>query len=145
MVDVTAKPATHRVAIASGTVTTRADVLDKIIDGSLPKGDVLPVARVAGIQAAKRTSDLIPLCHPLSLSSVKIDFLADHVKNTITITAEVKALDRTGVEMEAMTAVSVAALTIYDTCKALQRDITLGPFVLLEKKGGKSGHYKRND
>ncbi len=145
MVDVSEKERTARRAVAQGRVALRPDVLDKILDGDIPKGDVLQVARIAGIQAAKKTSELIPLCHPLDITNIKIGFKAARGASEIVITAEVKALDRTGVEMEALTAATVAALTIYDMCKAVQRDIALGPFVLLEKEGGKSGRYKRKN
>jgi cyclic pyranopterin monophosphate synthase len=145
MVDVSSKDNTERRAAARGRVSLRPDVLDKILDGLIPKGDVLQVARIAGIQAAKKTSELIPLCHPLKITNIKIDFQADRGANEIIIIAVVKALDRTGVEMEALTAAAVAALTIYDMCKAVQRDISVGPFFLLEKEGGKSGHYKREE
>ena len=144
MVDVSGKDRTERRAAARGRVSLRPDVLDKILQGNIPKGDVLQVARVAGIQAAKKTSDLIPLCHPLAITGINIDFQAEPGGDSLTITAEVKALDRTGVEMEALTAAATAALTIYDMCKAAQRDITIGPFELLEKEGGKSGLYKRD-
>jgi cyclic pyranopterin monophosphate synthase len=143
MVDVSEKERTERRAVAAGIVTLKPETLAKILDGDLPKGDALQVARIAGIQAAKKTSELIPLCHPLAISGVKIDFKADRENNTIEITAEVRARDRTGVEMEALTAAAAAALTIYDMCKAVQRDISIGPFRLLEKEGGKSGRYKR--
>ncbi|MFA6449370.1 MAG: cyclic pyranopterin monophosphate synthase MoaC [bacterium] len=144
MVDVSDKNTTERRASAQGSVSLRPDVLDKILDGDIPKGDVFQVARIAAIQAAKKTSELIPLCHPLKITNVKIDFKADRGASEIVITAVVKALDRTGVEMEALTAAAVAALTIYDMCKAVQRDIVVGPFFLLEKEGGKSGHYKKD-
>lgn len=142
MVDVSDKERTARRAVAQGRVSLRPDVLDKILDGDIPKGDVLQVARIAAIQAAKKTADIIPPCHPLNITNIKIDFKTGRGASEIIITAEVKALDRTGVEMEALTAAAAAALTIYDMCKAVQRDIALGPFVLLEKEGGKSGRYK---
>lgn len=141
MVDVSAKDRTSRRAVAGGRVRLRPDVMDMVIEGTVPKGDVLQVARIAGIQAAKKTSELIPLCHPISLTDVKIFFEADRENSVIEIKAEARAMDRTGVEMEAITAATVAGLTIYDMCKAAQRDIEIGPFVLLEKEGGKSGHY----
>ncbi len=144
MVDVSAKERTARRAVVSGEVLLRPDVLAMIIEGNMPKGDVFQVARIAGIQAAKKTADLIPLCHPLSVTNITIEFSPVEDSGLIRITAEVRAMDRTGVEMEALTAASVAALTIYDMCKAVQRDIRVGPFVLEEKEGGKSGHYKRN-
>lgn len=141
MVDVSAKDRVGRRAVATGRAKMRTDVMDMIIEGRGPKGDVLQVARIAGIQAAKKTSDLIPLCHPLALTDVKITFDADRDSGVLDIRAEVRAMDRTGVEMEALTAATVAALTVYDMCKAVQKDIELGPFSLLEKEGGKSGHY----
>ncbi len=143
MVDVSDKERTARRAVARGKVALGPDLLSKILDGGGPKGDVLQVARIAAIQAAKRTHDLIPLCHPLRITNVKIDFIPDFVTGDIEISAEVKALDRTGVEMEALTAATVAALTVYDMCKALRKDIELGPFFLLEKEGGKSGKFKK--
>lgn len=145
MVDVSAKDRTARRALAGGRVSLRADVMEMILDGTAPKGDVLQVARIAGIQAAKKTSELIPLCHPLALTDVKIFFEADRENNVIEIKAEARAMDRTGVEMEAITAATVAALTVYDMCKAAQKDIEIGPFVLLEKDGGKSGPYAREN
>jgi cyclic pyranopterin phosphate synthase len=143
MVDVSDKDRTARRAVARGRVSLGPELLRKIIGGGGPKGDVIQVARIAAIQAAKKTSDLIPLCHPLQITNVKIDFDPDPATGEITITAEVKALDRTGVEMEALTAAAAAALTIYDMCKALRKDIVIGPFSLLEKEGGKSGKYKK--
>jgi cyclic pyranopterin phosphate synthase len=142
MVDVSEKPVTVRTAIAEGRVTMRRETLDLIRNKQLAKGDVLEVARLAGIMGTKRTSDLIPLCHPLSLDGVTIDFETDHT--AILIRAEVRTTARTGVEMEALTAVTVAALTIYDMCKSADRDITLGPFQLTEKTGGRSGTYRRS-
>ena len=143
MVDVSEKDRTARRAVARGEILLRPDVIDKILDGSIPKGDVFQVARIAGVQAAKKTSDLIPLCHPLSITDVQVRFTADRDAGRITVETEVRAMDRTGVEMEALTAASVAALTVYDMCKAVQKDITIGPFILEEKEGGRSGHYKR--
>lgn len=144
MVDVSEKGRTARRAVVTGEVRLRPDVLAMIAAGDMPKGDVFQVARIAGIQAAKKTPDLIPLCHPLSLTDIRIDFAPDEKSGVVAITAEVRAMDRTGVEMEALTAASVAALTVYDMCKAVQRDIVVGPFVLDEKEGGRSGHYKRD-
>ena len=142
MVDVGPKPVTERMARAAGTVGMSPETLRTILDRKAAKGDVLEVARLAGIMAAKKTAELIPLCHSLLLDSVAIDFKAvnDH---TLQIEADVCATARTGVEMEALTAVSVAALTVYDMCKSLDRGMSLGPFVLLEKSGGRSGHYVR--
>ena len=131
-----------RSAVASARVRMGHDTLTRIRDQSMPKGDVLEVARLAGIMAAKRTADLIPLCHPLGIDKVQLEFSIEN-EQTVRIEARVSVHARTGVEMEALTAVSVAALTIYDMCKAVDRDMTIGPFVLLEKSGGKSGHYQR--
>jgi len=140
MVDVTDKPATVRTAAAEAKVTMAPETLRRIREGAVAKGDVLAVAQIAGIQGAKRTSDWIPMCHPLPLSGVNVTF-ADNGADELTITAEVKLTGRTGVEMEALTAVSAAALTVYDMCKAIQKDIVIGPIRLLSKTGGKSGDY----
>jgi cyclic pyranopterin phosphate synthase len=144
MVDVGAKSPTERRAVATGRVHMQPDTLNLITSGGVAKGDVLGVARISGIMAAKRTSELIPLCHPLQLTSVTIDFTYDLRGATITINAAVKANDRTGVEMEALVAVTVAALTIYDMCKATDRGMHIEGIQLLEKSGGRSGHYRRN-
>jgi cyclic pyranopterin phosphate synthase len=143
MVDVTAKPATVRVAVAGGTVRMRAETFDLIRNQKVEKGNVLETARIAGILAAKKTAELIPMCHPLNLTHVQVDFTPDEVKKDIAIRASVRAVDQTGVEMEALTAVSVAALTIYDMCKSYDREMTILEIKLLEKSGGKSGPYKR--
>lgn len=141
MVDVTEKDVTYREAIAEGTVTVNPDTMALIKNGGVKKGDVLAVAQIAGIMAAKKTSDMIPMCHPLTLSGADIDFqLTD---TTIHITATVRCKGSTGVEMEALSAVSTAALTIYDMCKAVQRDIEIQNIRLSYKSGGKSGVYKR--
>jgi cyclic pyranopterin phosphate synthase len=140
MVDVTDKAVTARTAVAEGSVTMAQETLRRILEGSVAKGDVLAVAQVAGIQAAKKTSDWIPMCHPLPLTGVNVRF-RDNGADELTITAEVKTTGRTGVEMEALTAVSAAALTIYDMCKAIQKDMVIGPIRLLAKTGGKSGDY----
>lgn len=139
MVDVGTKPITERIAIAGGVVRMERATLRAVIAGNTPKGDVLAVARVAGIQAAKRTWELIPMCHQLQLSSVKVELSA--VAAGIAIEATVRCVDRTGVEMEALTAVSVAALTLYDMLKAIDRAIVIDDVKLLEKRGGKSGDY----
>ncbi|WP_267900173.1 cyclic pyranopterin monophosphate synthase MoaC [Alginatibacterium sediminis] len=144
MVDVADKNITQRQAIAQVTVLMRKDTLAMIIDGQHPKGDVLTTARIAGIQAAKKTSDLIPLCHPLMLSKVAIDIEANHQDNSLIISCLCKLSGQTGVEMEALTGASVAALTVYDMCKAVQKDITIDGLHLLEKDGGKSGTYRAN-
>lgn len=144
MVDVGEKPVTRRSATASGQVTMQAETLALVQSRGHAKGDVLEVARLAGIMAAKRTGDLIPLCHPLSLESVGISFeFPDDRTVAIRATATVEA--KTGVEMEALTAVSVAALTIYDMCKAIDKGLTIGPIQLEEKSGGRSGHYRRGE
>lgn len=142
MVDVGDKPATIREAIARGSVYMKKDTIKLISDGRIPKGDVLTSARLAGIMAAKRTSELIPLCHQLNLSSVTVDFYIN--KERIDIEATARCQGQTGVEMEALTAVSVAALTIYDMCKAVDRGITISDIMLMEKRGGKSGEWKRS-
>ncbi len=144
MVDVTEKNVTHREAEAEGTVFLRKDTLERIENRELPKGNVYEVARVAGILAAKRTWELIPLCHPLQVTGVKIDFHPDLGRNTIRIVSRVRTCDRTGVEMEALTAVSVAALTIYDMCKAVDREVRIGDIQLNSKSGGKSGPFVRD-
>jgi cyclic pyranopterin phosphate synthase len=143
MVDVGAKSSTERRAVATGRIHMQPETLNLITSGGVAKGDVLGVARISGIMAAKRTSELIPLCHPLRLNSVTIDFTPDPHGSTITIHAAVKANDRTGVEMEALVAVSVAALTIYDMCKSYDRGMHVEAIQLLEKSGGRSGHYRR--
>ena len=139
MVDVTAKESTARRAVAAGEVVVRSETLDLIRDRKLPKGDVFAVARVAGIMAAKRTAEWIPLCHPLPLSSVSVNFGVDETRNAICIEAEVKCFGVTGVEMEALTAVCAAGLTIYDMCKAVDRSARIERVRLLRKSGGKSG------
>lgn len=143
MVDVGNKAVTAREAVATGTVRMTPEVLRLIVTGQIPKGDVLAVARVAGIMAAKKTSELIPLCHPLPLSSVSVDFLPQEERGTLAIEAKVKVEGKTGVEMEALTAVSVAALAIYDMCKAVDKGIVISDICLLKKTGGKSGTYER--
>ena len=139
MVDVTGKKVTFRQAVAEGKILMNASTVDIIMQGKMKKGDVLSVAQVAGIMAAKRTSDLIPMCHPLQLTGVDISFQVE--PEEIDIRAVVKCKGETGVEMEALTAVSAAALTIYDMCKAVQKDMTICDIKLVEKIGGKSGHY----
>jgi cyclic pyranopterin phosphate synthase len=145
MVDVSAKPATERVAVAEGQVVMTKATLDLIESGNAKKGDVLGTARIAGIMAAKRTSDLIPLCHPLALSKVTLDIEADRRIPGCRVRASVKVSGPTGVEMEALTAVSVACLTIYDMIKAVERGVRIEGIHLVEKKGGKSGHYLVTD
>jgi cyclic pyranopterin monophosphate synthase len=142
MVDVSDKTLTVREAVAEALVRMRPETLQMITHGEHPKGDVFAVARIAGIQAAKKTSDLIPLCHPLMLTSVKVELLPEGA-DAVRITARCKLTGQTGVEMEALTAASVAALTIYDMCKAVDRGMVIEAVRLLEKVGGKSGHFKR--
>ncbi len=141
MVDVSDKNETAREAKACARVVMKAETLDLIVSGSHKKGDVLAVARVAGIQAAKKCSDLIPLCHPLMLSKVSVELTPNTQKNCIDIIATAKLTGKTGVEMEALTAASIAALTVYDMCKAVDRFMLIDNVQLLEKKGGKSGHW----
>jgi cyclic pyranopterin monophosphate synthase len=152
MVDVAAKAATHRIAVAQGRIVMLPATFTLIEAGTAKKGDVLGIARIAGIQGAKKTSDLIPLCHPLALTRVAIDFITDEAMNTsastensqnkaIICTATVETVGQTGVEMEALTAVQVALLTIYDMCKAVDRGMTMTDVRVLEKHGGKSGSY----
>jgi cyclic pyranopterin phosphate synthase len=143
MVDVAAKEPTKRTAVAVGTVRTRADVVDLIAGGGLPKGDALATARVAGIMAAKRTSDLIPLCHQLALTGVDIAFTVGDAE--VTVTATVRTTDRTGVEMEALTAVSVAALTVFDMIKAVDPAARIEEIRVVRKEGGKTGTWTRTD
>jgi cyclic pyranopterin monophosphate synthase len=142
MVDVSAKDETARVAVAGGRVRMRAETLARVRAGSVGKGDVLAVARLAGIMAAKRTADLIPLCHPLALTSVEVDLVANEDTSAVEITATCRLRGRTGVEMEALTAVAVAALTVYDMCKAIDRGMVVEDVRLLHKSGGKSGTYE---
>jgi cyclic pyranopterin phosphate synthase len=143
MVDVGQKAATARQAIAQAKVNLHPDTLATILKGSAKKGNVLETARIAGIMAAKKTSDLIPLCHPLKITHAQIDFFPDESQSSIRIEASVSLVDQTGVEMEALTAVAVAALTIYDMCKAVDRGMTITDMFLLEKSGGRSGTYIR--
>lgn len=141
MVDVGDKPESQRTAIASGRVLMKPETLQLIKDGNIKKGDVLTVARIAGIMAAKRTSDLIPLCHPIAINKIAIDLTLDETKSAINITATVHTTGKTGVEMEALTAVSTAALTIYDMAKAVDREMRLSDIHLLEKRGGVHGDF----
>jgi len=143
MVDVGAKSETHRVARACGCIYMQPETLRLILDGKSKKGDVLGVARLAAIQAAKRTSDLIPLAHPLALTRIAAEFETDSDACSVTLTVTAETRGRTGVEMEALTAVSVGLLTIYDMCKAVDRGMRMDAIRLLEKSGGKSGHYIR--
>ncbi|MCE2513351.1 MAG: cyclic pyranopterin monophosphate synthase MoaC [Acidimicrobiia bacterium] len=143
MVDVSSKEPSHRRAVARGRVRMAAEVARALSRGEIGKGDVLAVARVAGIQAAKRTSELVPLCHGLAISSVAVDF--EVLDDSVGIEARVETVDRTGVEMEALTACSVAALTIYDMCKSMDRSMTISDVALWEKTGGRSGTYRREE
>ncbi len=143
MADISAKQETKRVAIAQAKVSMKKDTLSKLIKSKIPKGDVLACAKVAGIMAAKKTSGLLPLCHPLEITDVKIEFNIDEKKACIAVKSMVSVLGRTGVEMEALTAASIASLTIYDMCKPVDKDIVISNIMLLEKSGGKSGIYKR--
>jgi len=142
MVNVGNKPNTHRIAIASGRISMQAETLQMITAGSHKKGDVLGIARIAGIQASKKTSDLIPLCHPLVLTHVSLEFESDPKENSIHCKVQAETTGPTGVEMEALTAVQVALLTIYDMCKGVDRGMVMGDIKLLEKSGGKSGEWK---
>lgn len=142
MVDVSEKPATERLAVAEGCVVMNNATLELILSGNAKKGDVLGTARIAGIMAAKRTSELIPLCHPLAISRVTVDITPDHALPGCIVRASVKVSGPTGVEMEALTAVSVACLTIYDMIKAVERGARIESIHLVEKSGGKSGHYR---
>lgn len=144
MVDVTAKKASLREAVAQGKVLMRRDTVSLIEKGEIPKGDVFGVAKIAGIMAAKKTSEMIPMCHPLELTGIDIEFTSNADLGEITIEARVKSVGRTGVEMEAITAVSVAALTIYDMCKSADKKIVLTDIKLISKHGGKSGSFVRD-
>jgi cyclic pyranopterin phosphate synthase len=141
MVDVGAKDETHRVAIATGTIRMKPETLEIIRSGAAKKGDVLGIARIAAIMGAKRTSDLIPLCHPLALTRVAVDFEIDVAQSGVICTAQVETLGKTGVEMEALTAVQMGLLTIYDMCKAVDRGMVMLEVRLLEKRGGKSSAW----
>jgi len=143
MVDVSSKEPSHRRAVARGRVRMASEVTEALRRGQIRKGDVLAVARVAGIQAAKRTSELVPLCHGLAISSVAVDF--EVLDDSVGIEATVETVDRTGVEMEALTACSVAALTIYDMCKSMDRSMAITDIALWEKSGGRSGSYRREE
>jgi cyclic pyranopterin phosphate synthase len=144
MVDVADKPVTRRVCVARGEVRMAAETLQRIASGAMPKGDVLATARLAGIQAAKRTDEWIPLCHSLPLDGVEIDLIPDAERSRVAIEARVQAHARTGVEMEALVAVSAAGLTVYDMCKAIDRSMTIAGVRLESKSGGKSGEWKRS-
>ncbi|SHF26486.1 cyclic pyranopterin phosphate synthase [Caloramator proteoclasticus DSM 10124] len=145
MVDVGEKDDTKRIAVARGYIEMKKETLEAIKQGTIKKGDVLAVAQVAGIMGAKKTSDIIPMCHNIFLSGCDIEFQIDEEKSRVYITAKAKTVGKTGVEMEALTAVSTAALTIYDMCKAIDKEMIIGDIKLIEKKGGKSGHFVRSD
>ena len=142
MVDVGEKNQTHRIAVCEGTITMQPETLEKILQGDHKKGDVLGIARVAGIMASKKTSELIPLCHPLMLTHVDLEFIPNTDDHSIYCKCQVETRGQTGVEMEALTAIQVALLTIYDMCKAIDRGMTMTNIRLIEKKGGKSGHWQ---
>jgi|SRR5450830_12990 len=141
MVDVGEKSETHRIAVATGVIKMLPETLQLIVQGDAKKGDVLGIARIAAIQGSKRTSDLIPLCHPISLTKVGVEFKVNESNSTVQCTVTAETVGRTGVEMEALTATSVALLTIYDMCKAVDRGMVIREIKLLEKQGGKSGHW----
>lgn len=143
MVDVTDKARTVRYAAAMALVRMKPETLTRILDQTIKKGNVLETARIAGIMGAKKTSELIPLCHPLNITHVSVDFFPDTAENSIRIEAGVRTTDRTGIEMEALTAASIAALTIYDMCKSVDREMSIGGICLLAKSGGKSGDFAR--
>lgn len=145
MVDVGGKDETQRVAVAAGRIDMQPATLARIVAGDHAKGDVLAVARLAGIMGAKRTADLVPLCHPLPLTAVEVDLTTDADHHCVHCTARAETRGRTGVEMEAITAVQVALLTVYDMCKAMDRGMTIAAVQLLEKRGGKSGDWRRDD
>jgi len=144
MVDVGAKAHTHRKAVAKGTITMNPETFEMVLKGESRKGDVLGIARIAGIQGSKRTSDLIPLCHPLALTRVSVSFEVDTTQSLITCTGTTETTGPTGVEMEALTCIQVALLTIYDMCKAVDRGMVISDVKLLKKSGGKSGDWESN-
>ena len=145
MVDVSGKAATMREAAARGFVSMKPETVRLILDKNIPKGDVIATARIAGMMAAKKTGELIPMCHPLNLTSVAVEMNVEEEKNRVRVEARVKTVGQTGVEMEALTAVSVAALTIYDMCKAVDKEMMISDIVLVEKRGGKSGEFRRKE
>ena len=142
MVDVTNKSDTHRIAVAAGTIRMKPETLALVVSGSAKKGDVLGIARIAAIMGAKRTSDLVPLCHPLALTRVAVEFEVDQAANSVHCRAQVETVGKTGVEMEALTAVQVGLLTIYDMCKAVDRGMVMTNVHVMEKQGGKSGEWR---
>lgn len=145
MVDVTEKESSHRVARAQARIVMKKETLQKIREGGLAKGDVLGVAQVAGILGAKQTAALIPMCHPLLITAVDLEFTFEEEENCLVVESTVKVTGQTGVEMEALTAVSIAALTVYDMCKAVDKEMEIRQICLLEKRGGKSGHFYRRE
>ena len=145
MVDISAKETSSRCAVANGIISMNGETMKAVLGGTVKKGDVLGVARIAGIMAAKRCAQLIPLCHPLSFDTCTVDFSINENKNEIEATCTVKLSGKTGAEMEALTGVSVALLTVYDMCKALDRAMVIGSIRLMEKSGGKSGHFVRDE
>ena len=145
MVDVTAKKPTERTAVAAGMISMNPQTFDLIQNQKVKKGNVLETARIAGIMAAKKTAELIPMCHPLNITHIQVDFSPDDAASCMGIEATVRAIDQTGVEMEAVTAVSIAALTIYDMCKATDKEMTISGIRLMKKTGGKSGTYVRKE
>ena len=145
MVDVTEKQPSRRTAVAQAVVHLTAETFQRIVSGSVSKGNVLEAARIAGVMAAKKTADLIPMCHPLNLTHVQVDFFPETANHVIRIEATARIVDQTGIEMEALTAVSMAALTIYDMCKAIDKTMTITDICLLKKTGGKSGTFIREN
>ena len=145
MVDVTDKTPTLRAAVAQGIVSMTPDTFDKIMNQTVRKGNVLETARIAGIMAAKKTSALIPMCHPLNITHISIDFFPDKSKSALKIVATVRIVGQTGVEMEALTAAAIAGLTVYDMCKSYDREMSISDICLIEKSGGKSGVFMRNE
>lgn len=145
MVSVGDKDDTKRVAVAKGTISMKSETFNMIMEGTHKKGDVLSVAQIAGIMGAKKTSDLIPMCHPIFISGADLEFFADQASSCIHIAATVKTVGKTGIEMEALTAVTTAALTIYDMCKAVDKGMIIRDIRLIEKSGGKSGHFVREE
>ncbi|MGD0884225.1 MAG: cyclic pyranopterin monophosphate synthase MoaC [Thermodesulfovibrionales bacterium] len=143
MVDVSEKSPTKREAVARGSVHMKPETLQLIMDNAIEKGDVISVARVAGIMGAKKTSELIPLCHPLNVTSIAVEITVDEARSLVDVEATAKTIGQTGVEMEALTAVSVAALTVYDMCKAVDKEMVISGIMLMKKRGGKSGEFKR--
>jgi len=143
MVDVSEKSPTKREAVARGSVHMKPETLQLIMDNAIEKGDVISVARVAGIMGAKKTSELIPLCHPLNVTSIAVEITVHEARSLVDVEATAKPIGQTGVEMEALTAVSVAALTVYDMCKAVDKEMVISGIMLMKKRGGKSGEFKR--